>query len=104
MKGILSFQSDPLVAAIVSILESLFGIQLKVDDKRIEDASIVDESGKILAVVEIKGLKGDVKREHINQLDNHRERLELDQSVPGIAENRLLDSQRVPEQLFVTKR
>lgn len=54
------------------------------DDKLIEDASIRNPNGEIRAVIEIKGVKGSFKREHVNQVDSHRERLGVGPDTPGI--------------------
>lgn len=68
----------------MSILREVFELQVKTEDKRIEDAAIVDENGNVLAVVEIKGESGSFKREHVNQVDSHRERLYLPAKTRGL--------------------
>ncbi len=83
-KVALCYKSDPLVKVIVSILREVFELQVKTEDKRIEDAAIVDENGNVLAVVEIKGESGSFKREHVNQVDSHRERLNLPAKTRGL--------------------
>jgi len=83
-KGALCFQSEPLVRIIVSMLDHFFGITLVVDDKCIEDATLRNDKHAILAVFEIKGVKGNFTRNHVNQVDSHRERLGLTTSTPGV--------------------
>ena len=60
------------------------GIELQIDDKCIEDATLRDDKGEVIAVLEIKGVKGNFSRNHVNQIDSHRERLALAPTTPGI--------------------
>lgn len=82
-KGSLSLQHDPLVPVVARIFKDFFAIELTLDDKCVEDASLV-ENGKTIAVIEIKGVRGNFSREHVNQVDSHRERQSLPNSTPGI--------------------
>lgn len=84
-KAALCLQSDPLVEAVAKIMEHFFGLSLTIDDKKIEDATLRDAAGNILAVFEIKGINGNFDRSHVNQVDSHRERLDLPATIPGIA-------------------
>ncbi len=83
-KGALCFRSDPLVRVVTEVLHDFFGIELEIDEKYIEDATLKDDNGNILAVFEIKGVNGDFKREDVNQVDSHRERAGLGSQTPGI--------------------
>jgi len=83
-KGALCLRSEPLVQAVLKLLREFLGIELEVEDKRIEDATLKDTDGKILAVTEIKGGNRNFGREDINQVDSHRERLGLPAQTPGI--------------------
>ena len=83
-KGALCLRSGPLVKAVLRLLREFLGIELEVEDKRIEDAMLKDAEGKILAVVEIKGVNRNFGREDINQVDSHRERLGLPAQTPGV--------------------
>lgn len=83
-KGALCYQSDPLVGVVREILDHFFNIQLTVDDKCIEDATLQDDDGTIQAVVEVKGVKNNFIRKNVNQVDSHRERLELPATIPGV--------------------
>jgi hypothetical protein len=83
-KGILVQSGEILKETVVTILTKFFELRITdVEDFR-EDALIRDNNDNIMAVIEIKGTKGGVKRTHINQIDSHRERNELDPSIPGI--------------------
>ena len=83
-KGALCYQSDPLVEVVRKMLDHFFGISLTIDDKCIEDATLLDDEGTIQAVFEIKGVKGNFTRANVNQVDSHRERLSLPSTVPGV--------------------
>ena len=83
-KGALVFQSKPLVDIVAHAFRRFFGISLVIDDKCIEDATIRDSQGDILAVLEIKGVRGNFKGANVNQVDTHRERLGLNTETPGI--------------------
>lgn len=83
-KAILVASGEFLKNNIIKILEEFFELKIDpIDDAR-EDAKIIDEKGNLLAIIEIKGTKRGIKREHINQVDSHRERNELEISIPGI--------------------
>ncbi len=85
-KAALCLQSDPLVEAIGKIMDHFFGLNLDIDDSRkVEDATLRGADGRILAVIEIKGINGNFDRKLVNQVDDHRERLGLSATVPGIA-------------------
>lgn len=84
LKGALCYQSNPLVTVVSNILTRFFGITLTIDDKCIEDATLCNDKKDILAVFEIKGITRSFVRNHVNQIDSHRERLGLTASIPGI--------------------
>lgn len=83
-KTILTRTGSPLVAQVNKILREFFGLRVDDTDQGKEDSKIVDERGNALALLEIKGVKGGVKREHINQVDSHRERSGLSPEKPGL--------------------
>ncbi|MHA3773362.1 hypothetical protein ACXR0O_17655 [Verrucomicrobiota bacterium sgz303538] len=83
-KGILCASGRGLSETVVSVLRSFWGLNLQSEEAYIEDAMIYDEKGTPLFVVEIKGVNGGIKRDHINQVDSHRERLNLPEAVPGL--------------------
>lgn len=53
-------------------------------DNNIEDTLISSSSKEPIFVVEIKGVRGGLRREHVNQVDSHRERLGIPAEVPGL--------------------
>lgn len=83
-KLIVTSSGDILRNTIITILETFF--QFKVDplDEKREDAKILDEHDNVLVMIEVKGTKKGIKRDHINQVDSHRERNNLEASVPGV--------------------
>jgi hypothetical protein len=68
----------------MAILESYFGLKVDPIDEGGEDFKIFEGEGQILAVGEAKGTNSGIKREHINQVDSHREKLDLTDSTPGL--------------------
>ena len=83
-KGVLCTSGHTLNTIVVSILRTFFGFDLKSEERYIEDALIFGRDGKTIYVVEIKGVNGGVKRENVNQVDSHRERLKVSDTVPGL--------------------
>jgi len=84
-KSILVTSGDELKVRVVRILERFFGLNVDPLDEGREDAKILDQDGSdTLAVVEVKGTNKGIKREHINQVDSHRERHGLSESTPGV--------------------
>jgi hypothetical protein len=84
LKGVLCFQSDPLVSAVCKILREVFGLRLDETDEHIEDVKILGDNDTVLAMVEIKGVSRNFSREDVNQVDSHRERRGLSPGTPGI--------------------
>lgn len=82
-KGILSTSGKTLNSLVVEILREHFNLNLHSKEEYIEDAIIFDGE-KHLFVVEIKGVNGGLKRDHVNQVDSHRERLGISPEVPGL--------------------
>ncbi|MDP1591306.1 MAG: hypothetical protein Q8M07_26365, partial [Prosthecobacter sp.] len=84
-KAVLAASGRSLSEVVVDVLRNFFGLNLKSEEAYIEDAMIYSNDGSShLYVVEIKGVAAGIKREQINQLDSHRERLGLDHSLPGL--------------------
>jgi len=83
-KGALCFRSEPLVDVVVSMLASVFGLRIESEEQCVEDARVLDMDDNIIAVVEIKGISGSFTRQHVNQVDSHRERLKLPSATPAL--------------------
>ncbi len=82
-KKLLVTQSDPLVDAVIEVLDWI-GIATRRDEKYHEDLWLLDPDGLDLAVGEVKGLGKNVRRPAVNQVDNHRTELGLEEDTPGI--------------------
>lgn len=97
-KGALCYQSDPLVDIVVKILKSVFRLRIYSKEKFIDDAQILDDDGKTIAVVEIKGPNRNFGRGDVNQVDSHRERLDLRPEMPGLLiMNTLTSAKSLPD-------
>lgn len=84
-KSILTTSGEILVEQVNGILTDFFGLKTETIEKRIEDLKIIDrQTADLLVAVEIKGVNSGVKREHINQVDSHRERLGVSGEIPGL--------------------
>ena len=83
-KAILTASGRVLNTAIVNVLRTFFGLNLHSQEEYIEDAIIYGPSNEPAFVVEIKGVNGGIKRDNINQLDSHRERLGISHEIPGL--------------------
>jgi hypothetical protein len=83
-KGILSASGPSLNEAVVIVLRSFFGLNLKSEETYVEDAIVYKSDGSSAFVVEIKGVNGGIKRDNVNQVDSHRERLQIGHEIPGL--------------------
>lgn len=82
-KGILSASGKSLNGLVVEILRDYFKLDLHSKEEFVEDA-VIRDGNKPLFVVEIKGVNGGLKRDHVNQVDSHRERLGISPEVLGL--------------------
>lgn len=83
-RAILTTSGDLLKDKLIEIMKNFFGFKVDPIDDRREDFKLLNDDESVFAVVESKGVKSGIKREHINQVDSHRERNGLDSTVPGI--------------------
>ena len=83
-KAILCTSGSNLSKIAVDLLRDFFELNVNTEERYIEDAVLYDDKDQVLFVVEIKGINGGLRREHINQVDSHRERLSLNAKVPGL--------------------
>src|SRR3990167_1501324 len=99
-KLIVNTSGDLLKNVLVDILENFFGFKVDPIDEGREDAKILDGYGNVIAVVEIKGTNKGIKREHVNQVDSHRERNAFTDEVPGVLFiNNEMDIEGIEERL-----
>jgi len=101
-KRILIRSGDPLKDDVISILTDYFGLKVNSIDEGREDFAIL-ESESIICLGEVKGTNSGVKREHINQVDSHRERNDLDSQTAGLLViNNQMDIASIEERLKTT--
>jgi len=82
-KAILTTSGENLHQLIGDVLEFFFGLDVDRTDEGKEDLRILAD-GNTAAFVEVKGTNKGVKREHINQVDSHRERAEVGPEISGV--------------------
>jgi len=83
-KAVLGLDSDRLVEAAKGLIENGLGITVTQPEGFREDLQIIDQSGTPVVLLEIKGTKGGLKREAVNQADSHRERSGVAPDFPTV--------------------
>ncbi|MCK4447545.1 MAG: hypothetical protein KAW56_10750 [Candidatus Marinimicrobia bacterium] len=83
-KRILLLDGEVLVDAVVELFEKGLNLNVNKHDDLKEDIKILNKDNNPIILGEIKGTNRGLKREHINQLDNHRERSDYPPEFPGI--------------------
>jgi len=69
---------------VVETLREGFGFKVDDSDEFKEDIKILNENDEPIIFGKIKGTNAGVKREHVNQVDSHRERAGLSSDSPAI--------------------
>ena len=82
-KSILYLRGDKLVDSVILVLKEM-GLKTFRKDIKEEDFWILDEERNKEIICEVKGIKKNCKREHINALDTHRDRNELKDDFPAL--------------------
>ena len=83
-KHVLCSSGEQLVKDVANLLKHGLGLPLNETDKHHEDLKILDNTGKPLAFIEVKGVNGNVTRDQIDQTASHREKADLPDSFPSI--------------------
>lgn len=83
-KRVLTSSDDALVDAVAGVLVDGFRLRVDDTDDHREDLKVLTATGDAIALVEVKGASGSVKRENVNQADNHRERANLPATFPTV--------------------
>lgn len=83
-KKCICYNDELLRKSIIQIFRDGFDLKIDDTDEFKEDFKIIDNEGKPVILVEVKGTNRGITRQHINQTDSHRERAELDQEFPSI--------------------
>jgi len=82
-KRLLATSGDLLKRDVVEVLRDFFGLRVDPIDELKEDFKILGKDA-VACMGEVKGTNGGLKREHVNQVDSHRERAGLDKNIPGL--------------------
>lgn len=73
-KRILIESGNELVCSVSKVIEVLTGLICDCEDNKKEDLRLINEKGGIAALVEIKGVNGNIKISNVSQAFEHRER------------------------------
>ena len=85
IKGCLALGNDSLLERVAFVLEQFLNLKVTWDEDYKEDLKLfLPKNSKLKAIAEIKGVNSGVSREHINQVDSHRERLGLSSDFPAL--------------------
>ena len=84
LKRVLVLQGEPLVEAVIEVFEKTQPLKPRREESLREDLTLVDSTGKTVALVEVKGVSKGVTREHVNQADSHRERNGMPPEFPSL--------------------
>ena len=82
-KMILISSGESLVLRLHQILEDYFGLQIQRIEKYEEDFIILNQD-KAGCIVEIKGIKNHIAREHLTKTEAHRDMNGLDATIPAL--------------------
>ena len=83
-KRILVASGELLVNAVIDVLQRGFGFRAESCDELKEDIQIVDDEGKLIVLIEIKGVNSGAKRDYVYQAESHRERANVSNDFPSI--------------------
>ncbi|MFQ5934476.1 MAG: hypothetical protein ACE5KI_07520, partial [Dehalococcoidia bacterium] len=104
-KAMLVTSGDLLKTRVVAVLERFFGLKVDPIDEGREDLKILEgpTDAAVIALGEVKGTSGGIRREHVTQADTHRERNGLEQKVPGLLIiNSQMDVNSIEERVSTT--
>ena len=98
-KRLLSGSGERLKLDVVETLQDFFALTVDPTDEGREDFKVLVDNS-VGCMGESKGTNGGVKREHINQVDSHRERAGLGHDIPGLLiVNNHMDVQSVSKRM-----
>ena len=73
-KRVLFSTGEELVTDVAWVLGMVSGVKVDTTDEKKEDCKLIDGDGRVLALVEVKGVNGNLKLSHVAQSYEHRER------------------------------
>ena len=83
-KRVLIESGDDLVNSVAKLINEITEFQVDSIDNKKEDCRIIDKAGNVIALVEIKGMNGNVKMSNVSQAFEHRERTQGFGNLPVI--------------------
>jgi len=83
-KSILVSSGDALRDSLVSILRDFFGLTIDSLDEHREDSKVIDDKGQTLVLLEFKAMNSGVRQEDVSQINFHRDRAGLAETLPGV--------------------
>jgi len=83
-KRVIFLGDDDLKDAVRNVISNGLNLNVRDVEEVKEDLSIIDENGQTVALIEIKGLNGNVQRGDVNQVDTHREKNNLSKCFPAL--------------------
>lgn len=84
LKRVLVESGEELVKSVSLLTAEITGLAIDFEDNKREDCRIIDGSGNIVALVEVKGLNGNIKISNVSQAFEHRERSSGYEKLPVI--------------------
>lgn len=81
-KRVLFSSGEELVADVALVLRMISGVKIDATDEKKEDCKLIDNDGRVLALVEVKGVNGNLKLSHVAQSYEHRERTPGYENLP----------------------
>ena len=83
-KRVLVESGDDLVKSVSKLLSTITALSVDCKDDKKEDCRLVDGGGKVVALIEVKGLNGNIKMSNVSQAFEHRERTSGYKNLPVI--------------------
>ena len=83
-KRVLIETGDDLVNSVSLLLRETTDLEVDSKDDKKEDCRLRDKTGNVVALVEIKGINGNVKMSNVSQTFEHRERTTGCENLPAV--------------------
>lgn len=83
-KRVLIESGDDLVKSVSKLLSVTTALSVDSKDDKKEDCRLVDQTGNVVALIEVKGLNGNIKMSNVSQAFEHRERTPGYENLPVV--------------------
>ena len=83
-KRVLIESGEDLVVSVSKLLKEITELSVDCKDDKKEDCRLVNGAGNVVALIEVKGLNGNVKMSNVSQAFEHRERTPGYENLPVI--------------------